>query len=47
VRLHTALVEAGAEAEILLYEDADHMWLGSPDAASDALTRTVDFLSTS
>ena len=44
VRLHTALVEAGAEAEILLYEDADHMWLGSPDAASDALTRTVEFL---
>jgi acetyl esterase/lipase len=44
VRLHTALVEAGAEADIYLYEGADHMWLGSPDAASDALTRTVDFL---
>jgi len=44
VRLHTALVEAGVEAELYLYEDADHMWLGSADAASDALTRTVDFL---
>jgi acetyl esterase/lipase len=44
VRLHTALVEAGVTAEILLYEGADHMWLGSPDAASDALIRTVDFL---
>ena len=31
VRLRAALVEAGAEAEILLYEDADHMWLGSPE----------------
>jgi acetyl esterase/lipase len=44
VRLHTALVEAGAEAEILLYEDADHMWLGSPEAAAKALDRTTDFL---
>ena len=44
VRLHTALVEAGAEAEILLYEDADHMWLGSTEAASQALDRTTDFL---
>jgi acetyl esterase/lipase len=44
VRLHTALVEAGAEAEILLYEDADHMWLGSTEAASQALDRTIDFL---
>ena len=44
VRLHTALVEADAEAEIALYEDADHMWLGSPDAAEKALDRTTDFL---
>ncbi|HLM04527.1 MAG TPA: alpha/beta hydrolase [Blastococcus sp.] len=44
VRLHTALVEAGAEAEIALYEDADHMWLGSPEAAQQALDRTTDFL---
>jgi len=44
VRLHTALVEAGAEAEIALYEDADHMWLGSPEAARQAVVRTVDVL---
>ena len=44
VRLHTALTEAGAEAEVLLYEDADHMWLGAPDAAQNALDRTVVFL---
>jgi acetyl esterase/lipase len=44
VRFHTALVEAGAEAEILLYEDADHMWLGSPEAAEKALDRTIDEL---
>jgi acetyl esterase/lipase len=46
VRLHTALVEAGVQAEVYLYEDADHMWLGSSDAASEALTRTVHFLRT-
>ena len=44
VRLHTALVEAGARAELYLYEDADHMWLGSPDAAEQALDRTIDHL---
>jgi len=44
VRLHTALVEAGARAELYLYEDADHMWVGSPEAAAEALTRTVAFL---
>jgi acetyl esterase/lipase len=44
VRLHTALVDAGAEAEIDLYEDADHMWLGSPEAARQALDRTTDYL---
>ena len=26
------------------YEGADHMWLGSPGAAEQALDRTVDFL---
>ena len=45
VRLHTALAEAGAEAEIVLFEDADHMWLGSPEAAQQALDRTIDVLS--
>ena len=33
-RLYAALVEAGAEVELDLYEDADHMWLGSPEAAA-------------
>jgi acetyl esterase/lipase len=45
VRLHTALAEAGAEAEIVLFEDADHMWMGSPEAAQQALDRTIDVLS--
>jgi acetyl esterase/lipase len=44
VRLHTALVEAGAEAEIVLYEDADHMWSGAPQTAEQALVRTIDVL---
>jgi acetyl esterase/lipase len=44
-RLFEALVEAGAEAELLVYEDADHMWLGSLEAAKQALDRTIDVLS--
>ena len=44
VRLHTALVEAGARADLFLYEYADHMWLGSPEAAEQALQRTTDYL---
>ena len=44
VRLHTALVEAGARAELYLYEDVDHMWVGSPEAAEQALDRTIDYL---
>jgi len=48
-RLYDALVEAGVEAELDIYEDADHMWLGSaPDikstAPEKALDRTVDVL---
>jgi acetyl esterase/lipase len=43
-RLYDALVEAGVEAELDVYEDADHMWLGSPDAARQALDRTADVL---
>jgi acetyl esterase/lipase len=43
-RLYAALVEAGGEVELDVYEDADHMWLGSPDAAQKALDRTVDVL---
>jgi dipeptidyl aminopeptidase/acylaminoacyl peptidase len=44
-RLHAALVEAGGEVELDVYGDADHMWLGSPDAARQALDRTIDVLS--
>jgi acetyl esterase/lipase len=43
-RLHAALVRAGAEAELVVYSGADHMWLGSPDAAADARNRTIAFL---
>jgi acetyl esterase/lipase len=43
-RLHRALEEAGVEVELDLYEDADHMWMGSPDAAEKALARTIDVL---
>jgi dipeptidyl aminopeptidase/acylaminoacyl peptidase len=43
-RLYAALEEAGVDVELQLYEGADHMWLGSPDAAQQALTRTIDVL---
>ncbi len=43
-RLHRALEAAGVDAQLHLYADADHMWLGSPAAAADAVTRTIDFL---
>ena len=43
-RLYAALVEAGVEAELDLYPDADHMWRGAPDAAAQALDRAVDVL---
>jgi acetyl esterase/lipase len=43
-RLYDALVEAGVEAELDLYEDADHMWRGAPEAAAQAFDRTVDVL---
>jgi acetyl esterase/lipase len=32
------------DAELHTYDGADHMWLGAPDAATDALARTVAFL---
>jgi dipeptidyl aminopeptidase/acylaminoacyl peptidase len=44
VRLHTALVEAGGRADLYLYEGADHMWLGTPHAAEQALDRTIETL---
>ena len=43
-RLHDALAAAGADVELHTYDGADHMWLGAPDAAADALDRTVGFL---
>ncbi|RBY75455.1 alpha/beta hydrolase [Geodermatophilus sp. TF02-6] len=43
-RLRDALQEAGVDVELHTHPDADHMWLGAPDAAADALERTVAFL---
>ncbi|WP_241038589.1 alpha/beta hydrolase [Blastococcus litoris] len=43
-RLLEALVDAGVTAELVLYDDANHMWLGAPHAAEEALERTVDGL---
>jgi len=38
------LAERLPDAELHTYDGADHMWLGAPDAAADALMRTVAFL---
>ncbi|MCZ2848820.1 alpha/beta hydrolase [Modestobacter sp. VKM Ac-2978] len=43
-RLHDALTAAGTDVELHTYDGADHMWLGAPDAATDALDRTITFL---
>ncbi|WP_219419545.1 alpha/beta hydrolase [Pseudonocardia nigra] len=43
-RLATALRAAGADVDLHVYDGADHMWLGAPDAARDALERTITFL---
>ena len=43
-RLHRALTDAGADARLGLYDGADHMWLGAPEAAVDAVQRTIAFL---
>jgi acetyl esterase/lipase len=43
-RLAEALRAAGADADLRTYPDADHMWLWSPAAARDAVTRTLAFL---
>jgi acetyl esterase/lipase len=32
------------DVELHTYDGADHMWLGAPDAAADALVRTIAFL---
>ena len=36
-RLYAALLDAGVDAELDLYDGADHMWLGAPEAAADAV----------
>ncbi|MGR7027666.1 alpha/beta hydrolase fold domain-containing protein [Geodermatophilus sp. URMC 62] len=43
-RLGEALRAAGADVDLHTSAGADHMWLGAPDAAADALDRTVAFL---
>ncbi|MGX5656655.1 alpha/beta hydrolase fold domain-containing protein [Geodermatophilus nigrescens] len=43
-RLADALRAAGADVALHTYAGADHMWLGAPEAAADALDRTVAFL---
>jgi acetyl esterase/lipase len=43
-RFHTLLRDAGIDVEFETYDGADHMWLGSPDAAARALDRTIEFL---
>ncbi|MGY1651007.1 alpha/beta hydrolase fold domain-containing protein [Geodermatophilus sp. SYSU D01119] len=43
-RLADALHGAGADVALHTYDGADHMWLGTPEAATDALDRTVAFL---
>ncbi|XVQ89731.1 alpha/beta hydrolase fold domain-containing protein [Microbispora siamensis] len=45
-RLSEELRGAGAEVDLHVYDDADHMWLGAPEAARDALDRTIAFLRT-
>jgi acetyl esterase/lipase len=44
-RLRDALAATGTHVELHTYPGVDHMWLGGPDAATDALTtRTAAFL---
>jgi acetyl esterase/lipase len=43
-RLRDALQDAGAPVDFTGYDGADHLWLGSPAAADDALARTIGFL---
>jgi acetyl esterase/lipase len=38
------LAERLPDVELHTYDGADHMWLGAPDAAADALERTIAFL---
>jgi acetyl esterase/lipase len=43
-RLAAALSAAGGDVGLHTYDAAGHMWLGAPEAAADALDRTVAFL---
>jgi acetyl esterase/lipase len=43
-RLAAALCAAGADVDLHTYPGADHMWLGTPGVARDALARTLSFL---
>jgi len=43
-RFAAALTAAGADVTLELFEGADHMWLGAPDTAEAALSRTIAFL---
>jgi acetyl esterase/lipase len=43
-RLRDALQQAGNQVEFEVYDGADHMWLGAPDAAAQAVDRTIEFL---
>jgi acetyl esterase/lipase len=43
-RLAGALAAAGRSVTLHLYDDANHMWLGAPEAAADAVKRTIAFL---
>ncbi|MGY1737541.1 alpha/beta hydrolase fold domain-containing protein [Geodermatophilus sp. SYSU D00684] len=43
-RLAEGLRDVGADVELHTHDGADHMWLGAPDAAADALARTTAFL---
>ncbi|WP_375424031.1 alpha/beta hydrolase fold domain-containing protein [uncultured Friedmanniella sp.] len=43
-RFAAALRAAHVAVDFVCYDDADHMWLGSPAAATDALARTSAFL---
>ncbi|WP_051217977.1 alpha/beta hydrolase [Nocardioides insulae] len=44
-RLAAALGEVGAEVELHTYPGAEHMWLGGPEVAQDAVQRTLAFFS--
>lgn len=44
VRQSERFAAALADVTLAVYDGADHLWLGTPDVAETALTRTIDFL---